>query len=311
LPKIDFRQPLQTPPIPLWAAIWHLSRVSLYRLLPLKGALMLCKVSRHIEMQTHPARRRKLEALLKPLLPDGTSRRDLRRQTVLSKVVSRLGAHTYAVVFRRSRRWLIRTLRPEGLETLEQIKRDGQGAIILANHVGMNAWVGPVLIQLGYPMRLIQRRLVSRHELLLLRSDGWDSQVLPFPRDGDEGIHLKWLYDLVRQGEWIQHASDTPHPTGVEGRYLGHPVRCCRAPWAIARQTGVPLVPVLLLVDERCNPRLIIGSPIHVQADGPPGDAIACAFQSYLDFLDRHLRRALWNLHLARWETLIAGAPPG
>jgi lauroyl/myristoyl acyltransferase len=282
-----------------------------YRLLPLKGALRLCKFSRHIELLTHPARRRNLEALLKPLLPEGTSRRDLCRQTVLSKLVRRLGAHTYAAVFRRSRPWLLRTLRPEGLEILQQIKRDGQGAVFLATHAGMNAWTGPVLLQLGYPMRLIQRRFVSLHELLLMRSDGWDSHVLPFPPVGDEGIHLKWLCDLVRQGEWIQHAADAPQPTGVAGRYLGHPVRCCRGPWAIARQTGVPLVPTLLLMDERYNLRLIIGSPIYVKADGPSGDAMACAFQVYLDFVGRHLRQAPWNLHLSSWEAIIAGAPPG
>ena len=152
--------------------------------------------------------------------------------------------------------------------------------------------------------------MVSLNELMLLRADGWDSRVLPFPGAGGEGIHLKWLCDLVRQGEWIQHAADTPDPKGVAGRCLGHSVRCCRAPWAIARQTGVPCVPVLLVADERYNLRLIIGSPIYVKAEGPSRDSMACAFQSYLNFLDWHLRQAPWNLHLASWRDIIAAAPP-
>ena len=307
MPQIDFSRPLQTPPIPLWVGVRNLSRIILFRLLPFEGALMLCKASRHLEIRTHSTRWRESEALLKPMLLEGTSHRELRRQTLLSKVICRIGSHTYATVFRRSRRWLLHTFRPEGMEILAQIQRDGRGAIILANHVGMNAWVAPILVQLGYPMRQIQRRLVSVHELLLLRADGWDSQVLPYPRAGDEGIHLKWLYDLVRQGEWIQHAADTPDSTGVAGRYLGHTVRCCRGPWAIARQTGAPCIPILLVVDERCHPRLIIGSPIYVKADGPLAEAIACAFQAYLDFVNQHLQGVLWNLHLAHWESLING----
>ena len=88
--KIDFMQPSQAPLIPLWAAAWYRSRIALYRLLPLKGAMMLSTVSCRIDLLARPARRRKIEALLKPLLPEGTSPRDLRRYTVLSRMVRRM-----------------------------------------------------------------------------------------------------------------------------------------------------------------------------------------------------------------------------
>jgi lauroyl/myristoyl acyltransferase len=305
LPHVDFSQPLDAPAVPLWAAAWYLSRVSLYRLLPLRWAMRLCRISRRMELLTHPSRRRHLEGVLAPLVAEGSSRRDVRRMTVHSKLVRRLGAHTYAAVFRRSRPWLLRTLRPEGLEALDRLKSDGRGAILLACHAGMNAWVGPVLLQLGYPTRLIQRSLVSMHEILLLRSDGWDSRVLPYPKGGDEGIHLKWLCDLVRQGEWVQHAADSRQVRGVAGRCLDRPVRWCRGPWAIARHTGAPCLPALILMDEDYRLRLVLGDPIYVDANGPPAEAMARGFQTYLDFLDRHVRPVPWNLHLGVWERLI------
>jgi lauroyl/myristoyl acyltransferase len=305
LPHIDFRQPLDTQTVPPWTAAWYLSRVSSYRLLPVQWALRLCRISRRIELLGHPSRQRHLESILEPMMAEGSTRRDLRRLSVHSKLVRRLGAHTYAAMFRRSRPWLLKTLRPEGLEALERLKNEGRGAVVLACHAGMNAWVGPVLLQLGFPVRLIQRTLVSMHEILLLRADGWDSLALPYPKDGDEGIHLKWLCDLVRQGEWVQHAADARQVRGVVGRCLGHSVRWCRGPWAIARHTGAPCIPALILMDENFRLRLVLGDPIYVDADGPPAEAMNRGFQAYLDFLDKHLRPIPWNLHLLVWEKLI------
>jgi len=306
LPKLDFKHPSQPPAIPIWGGAKAIFRIALGRSLPPKWSLAISMLSRRVEMRRHPERQGRMAALLEALAPPGTSRRAIERQVLLARAIRRTGGHTYAPVFRRSRQWLLETFQPEGLDVLDEAKRAGHGAVILGSHAGLNSWVGPILIRLGYPLRLIQRRDISPEKLMLLQLDGWAGQVLPFPEKGEEGFHLKRLHDLVRQGEWIQHAASNPdHRTGLTGTLLGRTVRCRRAVWALGRLTGAPLIPVLALVDERLRPRLVVGSPITVAEREPQRDPMQAAFQSYLDFLGRSLATQPWNLSLFIWEKMI------
>ncbi len=327
LPKVDFREPTRAPPIPFWAAARCVCRVALFRSLPPPWGLWLCSQTRRIEFHNHPGRRSSAwPRLLKRFTGEGMSERQFRRLLLLSRGTRRLGSTTYAPVFRRSKEWLLRTLRPEGLEILDAVRRSGSGAIILTVHAGMNAWVNPSLMQLGYPVRFMQRQAVTEENLLLLRWDGWVNRVLPYPAAGEEGAHLVHLHDLVRRGEWIPHAADSADGTsGLEGRFLGQAVRCRRAPWVLGRLTGAPLVPVLMMADERLRPRLIVEQPLYVGDGGPPGRSVEAAFQVYLDLLARHWRRCRGTCRCfstgkacsrrrtlrGRLMTLRANRPPG
>jgi lauroyl/myristoyl acyltransferase len=195
------------------------------------------------------------------------------------------------------------------LAVLEEIKRLGRGALILASHAGLNGWMAPILIQLGYPVMLMQRSHMSPHRLVMLQWDGWSSLAITSPEPGEEGAHLKRLLDMLRQGRWVQQAADSAGKgDGVTGTYLGHKVCCRPAPWALGRAAGVPLVPALVLADEHLVPRLFVGPPIHVSSDGPSKEAMKSAFQTYLDFVGGKMARAPWNLSLVDWERLMASA---
>jgi len=307
MPKLPLPDPSHPPSLPFWAGLRVRLRVLWERRLSPRTALRLAYLSRRIELWVNPRRRRQMAALMKPLLPPGTSRRELSRQVVLSRAIRRVGTHSLAPIAARSRQWLLEALQPEGLETLEAIRQAGRGAVILGSHAGLNSWVGSILLRMGYPLRLMQRRAISPQRLLLLRANGWVERVLPYPPPGQEGLHLKRLCELVCQGQWIQHVADFPDSrAGVLGALLGRPVRCCRAPWVIGRLTGTPLIPAVVLVDERKCPRLVIGPAIHVAEDGPAAGAIAPAFQTYLDFLNAHLAKRPWNLSVLDWEGTTA-----
>jgi lauroyl/myristoyl acyltransferase len=246
--------------------------------------------------------------LLKPFAPPGTSQRELERQAALSRTVRRVGARTYAPVFRRSKDWLVQALQPEGLERLEEVRRTG-GAILLSSHAGFARWVGPVLYQLGYPVRLTQRKQIAPETLILMRWQGLISRALPDPKGTDRTIHLKFLYDLVKAGAWVQHIGDFPdHSNGLRGKYLGFEVRCVRAPWILARLTERPAIPTLIFMDRSLKPKLFIGEPIYVPRSGDATDTMTAALQTYLDFVGGHVSRMPWNLSLAYQPVLVRDA---
>ncbi len=299
--RIALDNPETPPTVPAMALPRAWLRLLSYRALPLSILARLVYLEQFLLAWRSPRRIRKASEHLQLLMPTA-SEHELRTCTMRTLALRRLGGHTFAPLLWRSRGWLLRTFQPQGLENLEQLKRSGEGVIILGTHAGYHVWNGPLLISLGYPMRLIQRQDISPAKLLLLRLTGYAKSTLPSPEPGQEGLHLKRLHDLLRAGEWLQHAADTPDPAGVQGTLFGHAVSWCRAPWVLARLSGVSAVPVVIRADQRFQPRMIIGNPIRVPADKPAREAIAEAFRQYLDFLENVLCDQPWNMTPRKWH---------
>jgi len=282
--------------IPPAVYLRSLALIALYRLLPPRRAVSIAAGASRVNLGLRPRRRELIAGLLKPFVPEAMSPRELERYAAMSRTIRHIGARTYAPVFRRTREWLGRALRPEGLEHLEEVKRTG-GAIIVSTHAGCTEWVGPVLRQLGYPLRLVQRRHVAPETLILMRWEGVVGQVLPYPEPREAGVHLKTVYDVVKGGAWVHHPGDYPdRVNGLKGRYLGCDVRCARAPWILARLTGRPAMPALILMDANLEPKLFIGEPIRVAMQGDAKEAMSAAFQTYLDFASARVSQMPWNL---------------
>ena len=116
------------------------------------------------------------------------------------------------------------------------------------------------------------------------------------PNSATSGLYLKALHDMVRRGTWIQHTADLPIVGGLRGRYLGADGQWPRAPWAVARLSGVPLVPILVLTSRDWTFKIVVGDPIYVAADGPAETAMEDALQTYFDFVSPRALEAPWNL---------------
>jgi lauroyl/myristoyl acyltransferase len=304
--RFDFRDPTEPIRIPAGAYLKAVVRIAANRLLPVKLSCLISVQSARLRLRFSRAREERMSRFLGRYLPDSADGEQLLKAARLSLAVRRMGADTYAPIWRRSPRWLVRRFRPEGLEHLDEIKRSGSGAVILATGMGMKLWTEPILRQLGYPVRPVQRERVNSQVLLLMRWDGAINEALPYPGEDDSGPHMKMLHDLVRQGEWIRHSGQHPgHANPVKGRLLNFEVECGRGPWLIARLTGAPLVPVVVLMDADLTFRLVVGEPIRVDRAGTPDGAMQTAFQSYLDFIDEHVLPWPWNVtRPSYWEEL-------
>jgi hypothetical protein len=306
--KLDFANPLQPLSLPLSARLFALPRMMAQRRLPLRLSLLASCWTSALRILFHPRLREHtahaIRAVATEPLDDGVLNRYVRHAIGLR----RMGFHTYGPVSGRSRRWLLRSLHVDGVERLDELKAAGHGAVVLGAHFGLDGWVGPVLRGLGYPSKLIQRRRIAPETYLLLKRDGWLDQVLPYPDETSSGPHLKMLHDMVLSGSWVIHVADQYDPQGMQGMLFGREVRCCSAPWVLARLTGAPAVPVLLLADERMRVRMTVGPLLRVPKDAPAHHGTKEAFQTYLDFLTREVRPAPWNVAKASW--LPPGGPP-
>ncbi len=308
---IDLTHPLRPVRIPLPLKATAAWRNFVRRTLPMRWTIWTASQSARLDMILRPGRRRQLLNVLRSVGPEPADDRTLNRCLRLARAVRRLGGHSYAPVSGRSREWLLTHLRPQGLEHLDAVRAAGSGAVIVGAHAGLNGWVGPVLRQLGYPLCLTQRRHTTVDIYLLLKRDGMLPHVLAFPEPGEGGPHLKRYHDMLRQGAWLQHVGDFPaEEGGVRGTYMGRPVLCVSAPWRLARLARVPVVPVLLLVDQHGGSRMAVCPPIYLEPATSPPEGLEGPFQAYLDFVSGHLRRQPWNVGLKHWQKLFGRSSP-
>jgi lauroyl/myristoyl acyltransferase len=314
--KFDFSDPTRAIKIPPLQYLKAVARIFAHRLLPLRLSLTASLWVASIQVRLGPRRRGLMKGLLRHVLPGNLSEREVRHALCLSHAIKRIGCRTYAPAWRRSRGWLVRNFRPEGLEYLDAARRAGEGAIILATGTGLKVWTSMILRQLGYDVRPIQRRHVTPDVLLLLRWDRAIGDVMRYPRDHEALVHMKRLLDLVKRGEWVSHVGHGQgHDMPIKGNLLGFEIESGRGPWFLARLTGAPLIPAVTLVDKDLTCRLVVGSPIHVPASGPVSSALESAFQSYLDFVAERVVPMPWNFirpsHWERWFNPGAGEADG
>jgi lauroyl/myristoyl acyltransferase len=243
--------------------------------------------------------------VMKSFLSQAASNRELRSYVIQSQAIVSVCSRTYRPIRHRSRDWLLRTFQPEGLQYLEELKKHNSGAIIPGVHVGLYMWVGHLLRDLGFPVRFTQRRDIPEEIYFLMEKDGLLPEMLPYPDSATSGLHLKALYDMVRRGTWIQHVVDLPTVGGLRGRYLGVDGQWARAPWAVARLSGVPLVPILVLASRDWTFKMVVGDPIYVAADGPAETAMENALQKYFDFVNPRSLEAPWNVNLRFMEQVL------
>ena len=244
-------------------------------------------------------------AFAQDLLSSIESARDRERAMIRNRVLCRVGRNTFAPVFHRTRSDLIEFLRPKGLETLDKLKEDGEGTIILQGHFGYNAWCGPALIGMGYPVHLMQRHHISPNKLLMFRRAQWGDRVVRFPEPGMEGMHLKKLHDMLRGGAWIQHVAEKPAPdSGVEGELFGHRIRCFRTPWTLAKLSKCPAVPVMIVADRKMQPEMLVGPAIRVGTGKAGSQSVESAFHCFLRFLEQAMEGRRWNFHPKTWDKL-------
>jgi lauroyl/myristoyl acyltransferase len=241
---------------------------------------------------------------MKGFLSHAASNRELRSYVIQSQTIASFSRKTYRPIRHRSRDWLLHTFQPEGLQYLEALKKHNSGAIILGVHIGLYKWVGYLLRGLGFPVRFTQRRDIPEETYFFMQKDGLLPEMLRYPDSAASGFHLKAMYDMVRRGTWIQHVVDYPTVGGLRGRYLGVDGPWARAPWAVARLSGVPLVPILVLASRDWTFKITVGDPIYIAADDPAETAMEDALQKYFDFVNPRAFEAPWNINLgyAAWR---------
>jgi lauroyl/myristoyl acyltransferase len=156
----------------------------------------------------------------------------------------------------------------EGEEHWQQVTASGQGAVVVTAHIG--PWENAA--QVGATS--------SDRRIHVVREKEMDPRAQVYVRDivsrmnpnyvthftGDDVTLSLELVDALRRGEIVALQGDRPRAGGrsVVTTMFGRPMPLPIGPAALARATGVPIVPVFSFREGRFRMRAVVRQPFHV-----------------------------------------------
>lgn len=154
-----------------------------------------------------------------------------------------------------------------------ELTRDATGFIMVTAHVG-NYEVGSMLpaTQREHKVIVVREKEVDPEAQAFIRGllerAGHAGYVSHF--EEDDPAHALTLFAALRDGAIVGMQGDRPRTGGatVVCELFGRPFEMPSGPAALARATGVPLVPVFVLRVRRLHYRIEIGEPIHAPRTG-------------------------------------------
>ena len=231
------------------------------------------------------------------------------------EAVTKAGVHSYLRYWCESFRlasWpvddLVRRTRVIGEQHLRDPQEAGRGVVAALPHMGNWDWAGAWACATGMPLTTVAERLEPARlydEFVAFRTR-LGMEILPLTGGASP---LRRLTESVHEGRLVCLLADRDlSRTSVEVSLLGEAARMPRGPAALARDTGVDLVPVTLAYRGR-DLELTFHDPVpHARG----GDGLVAMMQGVADAFSGGIRRAPPGLaHDAEGVQRRPGGHPG
>jgi phosphatidylinositol dimannoside acyltransferase len=189
---------------------------------------------------------------------------------------------------------LVRRTRVVGEQHLRDPQEAGRGVVAALPHMGNWDWAGAWACATGMPLTTVAERLEPARlydEFLAFRT-GLGMEILPLTGGAPP---MRRLVDAVAEGRLVCLLADRDlSRAGVEVTLLGEPARMPRGPAALARETGVDLVPVTLAYRGR-ELELTFHEPVPPQ---PGEEGLVAMMQGVADAFSRGIEADPQDWHM-------------
>lgn len=202
------------------------------------------------------------------------------------------------------------TVRAQGRERWERAAGGGSGCVLLTAHVG-NWEMASALpaVRESRRVHVVREEEVdpAAQEFVesRLRRHGGERYTTHFAAGLDPRLGLA-LREALERGEIVALQGDRPRRVGggVEVELFGLPFRVPAGPFALARQTGAPLLPAFVVREGRRRYRVVFGEVVEVERSGDRGEDVRGAAERFAVELEGVVRRwpYQWFVFRELWE---------
>ncbi|MFH9350968.1 phosphatidylinositol mannoside acyltransferase [Kitasatospora sp. NPDC017646] len=259
---------------------------------------------------------RQLEANLRRVRP-GLHEAALRR-------LSRAGMRSYLRYWMESFRlpvWsrerVLRDVRVDGLERLEEALESGRGVVVALPHMGNWDLAGTWIAHLGHPFTTVAERLKPERlfDRFVAFREGQGMEVLALTGGGVNVIGT--LARRLREGRLVCLVGDRDlSEAGLQVSFFGEPTRMPAGPAALCQRTGAALLPATLWYDGPVL-RGMIHPEVPVPQEGDRKARTLAMTQAMADVWQRgisehpqdwHMLQKFWLADLPARETVGGGS---
>ena len=190
----------------------------------------------------------------------------------------------------------------EGSEILDREFLKGKGILVITAHIGNWEMMAITLRIKGYPGVAVGKRIYFHKYDEYLNSLRRCHDVHIVYRDDSPRKILKVLKSNAIVG--IVADQDVDSVEGVFINFLGKKAYTPAGPAVLARATGAPLVPVIMIRDGRRH-RLIVNEPIELVDTGNKEADVVTNTQRWSDVIESYIRKYpdQWVWMHRRWKT--------
>lgn len=178
----------------------------------------------------------------------------------------------------------------EGLEKINQAKKDGMGVVGITAHFG------------NFPLMVIRLSLEDVDLSVLfkeLRPASLGSLMTEYMQKIDLNLIVTNLVDKPSQqalknvensGFVLFVADEFKRKTGVEIDFFGRPTRQALGPAVVFLKTGAPMIP-LFIIREKGRFKVIIEDPLEFELTGDTDKDLVIITQKRMDVIEKFIRR--------------------
>ena len=194
-----------------------------------------------------------------------------------------------------------------GSSTIDACLAEGRGLVVWTAHVANTEFASRLLelhhrpvnvarvVEPGNPAEAWLRDLMANERLRVV--------------DLSDPVATVQLLHALRAGEIVAMQGDRVfRGAGAGVTFFGRPARFPVGPFHLARAAGVPVLPGLVVRTGWLRYRMIVGSPLHLDASEPRDVAVLGALEQAVAFLEEHLRR--WHGQWLNFYDFWPPAPP-
>ena len=191
----------------------------------------------------------------------------------------------------------------ENRHYLDEVIKDGQGAVLLASHLGNWEWMGAAMAMAGFPVASVIKTQPNEQHTRLLNEYREMAGIELFTRGTSEVISAA---RALKAGRLIGLLADQDAgPNGLFVEFLGKMSSTPTGPTIFAKKFKVPVVPIFIVRKPEGGHRIILQPPLYYQDTGQENDDIYNFTVKITKIIESTIRQYPdeWVWFQKRWNT--------
>lgn len=275
----------------------------LTRVFPVKWSYAFCTFVVFVGARLNWKRKRIAMGNLKIVFPEKTEKE---RRSIFRESLRNMIKNYFEVAFMANGKYtskkISEVVSATGLEHLDRLKENGQGALLYSGHFGnfplMIIWLGIK----GYPVASVYKE--AKH----FPDDFFGNimkrfNVTPLKYKSDASLTVA-IIRALKENKIVLIQNDQSHVDGIYVNFFNKSVPSLPGPALLAKRVGVPVIPAYICREKNNHHRITVSSEIPLQQEDDHEKFLLLNTQIQLDWiaglLVEHPTEWLW-LH-NRWK---------